>query len=75
MGGNYVFVRDEPGELTVVELGQTNNLADARSAWEKAARKGATHAFTRLNVSGVVRAHEHDDLAAQHVKPVRRKAG
>jgi hypothetical protein len=66
VAGNYVYVREEAVGCKVLTLGECNDLSQARSDWTKAARRGATHVFTRLNVSRAVRTAEHEDLAASH---------
>lgn len=66
VAGNYVYVREEPGGLRVLTVGETNDLSKARAGWPKAAKRGATHVYTRLNVSRAVREAEHADLAGQH---------
>lgn len=66
MGGNYVYVREEPTGFTVLVVGESNDLSQARSEWPAAVRRGATHVFTRLNVSRAIRTAEHQDLAARH---------
>lgn len=63
-GGNYVFVRDCDGEPHVVYAGETDSfITGGFERWEEAVnRHGATHVFTRLNVSGATRCQELDDL-------------
>ena len=65
-GGNFVYVRQEQRGFTVLVVGESNDLSQARAQWPEAVRRGATHAFTRLNVSRAVRTAEHQDLAAHH---------
>ena len=66
MAGNYVFVKEEGEAFTVVLVGVTNDLSRARMEGRAAAKKGATHVFTRLNVARAVRTAEHEDIAAGH---------
>ncbi|MBW8813373.1 MAG: hypothetical protein JF588_08090 [Caulobacterales bacterium] len=66
MGGNYVFVREDPVGFTVLEVGETNDLSKVQAERPKAAKRGATHVFTRLNVSRAIRTAEHNDLAAHY---------
>jgi hypothetical protein len=66
IGGNYVYLRREPEGYAVLLVGETNDLSKARSEWAAAARRGATHVFTRLNVSRAIRTAEHSDLTASH---------
>jgi hypothetical protein len=64
-GGNYVFVREEAQGFTVLGVGATNDLATLAVEWAAARRRGATHLFTRLNVSHATRQAEHQDLEAR----------
>jgi hypothetical protein len=73
MGGNFVYVRQAGEQLTVLRVGETNDLSQARAGWAQARKKGATHVYTRLNVSPQVRAAEHQDLAANHPPPRTRR--
>jgi hypothetical protein len=68
MAGNFAYVRAEPNGFTVIVLGESTNLSLARGDWARAARQGATHVFTRLNVSRAIRTAEHADLAAGYSK-------
>lgn len=70
IAGNYVFLTAEPEGFTVILIGATNDLSQARADWAKAARRGATHVFTRLNVARSVRTAEHEDLVAAHKSAV-----
>jgi hypothetical protein len=66
-GGNYVYLREEENAgFTVLVVGETNDLSKARADWPKATRRGATHVFTRLNVSRAIRNAEHQDILAQY---------
>jgi hypothetical protein len=64
IAGNYVYVKDEAEGPKVLQVGECNDLSTARAGWSKATRRGATHVFTRLNVSRAVRIAEHEDLLA-----------
>ena len=68
MGGNYLYVREEPfgGGFTVLYVGEGENLlTGAPSRWAEAETDGhATHLFTRLNISQMIRKHEYRDLIA-----------
>lgn len=64
--GNYVYVRQAAHGVTVLTVGETNDLSRARSDWAWAASRGATHVYTRLNVSRAIRTAEHADLAANY---------
>jgi hypothetical protein len=73
MAGNYVCVREEESGFTVLSVAATNDLSHARQAWKHAAAKhGATHLYTRLNVSSSVRENERRDFAAFYKPRVRR---
>lgn len=64
IAGNYVFVKENAEGITVLLVGITNDLSQARADRVKVAKRGATHVFTRLNVARAVRTAEHEDLVA-----------
>jgi len=66
MAGNYVFVKEEPEGFAVVLVGVTSDLSHARMEGRLAAKKGATHLYTRLNVARAVRISEHEDIVARY---------
>ena len=67
MGGNYAFVREEPGGFTMLAAAAVDDLSLTRSTHGAAASaRGATHLFTRLNVSRAVRTFEAEDVAAYY---------
>jgi hypothetical protein len=66
MGGNYAYVREDSVGFTVLEVGETNDLSRAQVERPKAAKRGVTHVFTRLNVSRAIRSAEHNDLIANY---------
>ncbi len=67
IAGNYVCVRDDAAGFTVLSVAATNDLSDAQAAWKLAAAKhGATHLYTRLNVSLSARETEQRDIAAYY---------
>ncbi len=69
IAGNYTCVREEQEGFTVLSVTATNDLSHARADWQRAvAKHGATHLYTRLNVSASVREAEQEDIAA-HYKP------
>lgn len=70
VAGNYVIVKAEPEGFSVLLVGLTNDLSRARGDWGKAAKHGATHMFTRLNVARATRVMEHADLVAGHEPPL-----
>jgi hypothetical protein len=70
VAGNYAYVRWDEDGVKVLQLGETNDLSKARDEWPKAAKRGATHVYTRLNVSRLPRLTEHQDLVA-HYKTAR----
>lgn len=71
MPGNFVFVRMEPGAWTVVYSGEVHDLSTAPANWAEARdAHGATHIYTRLNVSGAIRREEHADIVARWRPPM-----
>ena len=70
IAGNYAFLKVRPQGYDVLFLGQTDDLSGARDGWSQAQRKGATHLYTRLNVSGAARRTEHEDLMAAYNPPL-----
>jgi hypothetical protein len=79
MAGNYAFLQEEPVGFAVVSAAASDDLSQVRSTlWPQAVAQGATHLFTRLNVSRAVRTAEADDIAAFYglgEKPAARAAG
>jgi hypothetical protein len=75
-GGNFIFASESPDGLTVIYVGEVENLmtlADAR--WPEAkSNYGATHAFVRLNVTASVRRREREDLIAAYHPPMNAAA-
>jgi hypothetical protein len=71
VAGNYVFLKEADEGVTVLLVGVTNDLSRARRDWDKAAKRGATHAFTRLNVAREVRTAEHLDLTGGYKGALR----
>ena len=76
MAGNYAFVREQTGGFAVLAAGAIDDLSHTRSTHGAAAGKaGATHLFTRLNVSRAVRMAEAADIAGFYgldAEPARR---
>jgi hypothetical protein len=64
MGGNYLYVKDQPDGPQVIFAGQTDNLAqNAQSRWAEAkAGYEVDGLYTRLNITTAVRRREHQDL-------------
>ena len=76
IAGNYVYVRQEAEGFTVLAVEATNDLSSAAANWPLAvAKQGATHLFTRLNVSLTVREAEQRDIAAHYLKRPCRAGG
>ena len=74
IAGNYVCVREEESGFTVLSVVATNDLSSARQAWKQAvAKHGATHLYTRLNVSSSVRENEQRDIVAYYKPRASRK--
>jgi hypothetical protein len=63
-GGNFIYVRAAEGTAVVVYAGETDSFFNGGfERWDEAVRQhGATHVFTRLNVSGARRSQELDDI-------------
>ena len=62
IAGNFVYL---DGKGVVLFAGEANNLIGATARWSEAVtRHGATHLYTRLNVSGASRAEEHADIVS-----------
>ena len=62
IAGNFVYI---DGKGAVLFAGEANNLVGATARWSEAVtRHGATHLYTRLNVSGASRAEEHADIVS-----------
>jgi hypothetical protein len=68
MGGNYAFVRETPGGgFVMLAAAAIDDLSLTRSMHGAAATAlGATHLFTRLNVSRAIRTAEAEDIAAYY---------
>src|SRR5689334_5035562 len=67
IGGNYAFVRQDPGGPVLLAHGMSEDLTHAASEWDLAVNHDrATHLFTRLNVSSATRRTEHEDIASSH---------
>jgi hypothetical protein len=75
-GGNFVYVRQTRTETEVLFAGETDSLARADlERWRKAVTEhGATHLFSRLNVSLAARSDELEDLIGA-LKPVMNEDG
>lgn len=84
-GANFVYVRWDKDVPVIVYAGETDSLhRSVFETWEEAQKGyGATEIFARLNITGVVRRAEHEDLLAKHAPamntggatlPTRRKA-
>jgi len=71
-GGNYIFARETSDGLSVIYVGEAENLMTlADQHWPEAkSQYGATHAFVRLNVTASVRRHERQDLIAAYSPPM-----
>lgn len=78
-GGNYAYVKETPGGFTVLTAAAVDDLSLTRSAHGAMANElGATHLFTRLNVSRAVRTAEAEDIAGFYqldVEPGLRVSG
>ena len=67
IAGNFVYVRGEGRDATVVACGTDETLLRAADRWSDAVREHAAEAiYIRRNISWKTRAHEHADLVQQH---------
>lgn len=67
--GNFIYVREEAGELEVVCCGTALSLTSAGDLSRNMTdRYGATDLYIRLNVARAVRRGEHEDIL-EHAKP------
>ena len=72
-GGNYLIAKITPDGAIIVFAGQTDNLSAGswRDLYNQARETyGATDVLMRLNVRGVVRQAEQDDLIEEHHPPM-----
>lgn len=71
-GGGYVYVKLDGATPTILFAGETDNLfMGAVGRWSEAVDKfGATHLYTRLNVSGQTRRNELNDILRAHRPPM-----
>jgi hypothetical protein len=72
MAGNFIFVREEGDEFSVVYVGETDNLAlHVRERWAEAEQRfGASAIYTRLNISGAQRRQELGELLRMYSPPM-----
>lgn len=70
--GNFAYTAPADGGVTVLYLGEANNLLDARQRWAEAQELGASQLFVRLNVSAAARRGERDDLVEELRPPMNR---
>ncbi|MDO9222647.1 MAG: hypothetical protein Q7U20_02930 [Caulobacter sp.] len=71
-GANFVYVKWVGDDPKIVYAGETDSLhRSVFETWDEAQKGyGATEIFARLNITGVVRRAEHDDIVAQHEPPM-----
>jgi len=71
-GAIFVYVKLDGDQPVIVYAGETDSLhRSVFETWDEAqSGYGATEIFARLNITGVVRRSEHDDLVAQHQPPM-----
>jgi hypothetical protein len=74
MAGHYVYVQEAARGLTVLAVGESEDLSRLQLEWAAARRRGATHVFTRLNVPRAIREAEQQDLDAAFPDAQRRDA-
>jgi hypothetical protein len=66
IAGNYAFLKARAGGFTVVQVGATSDLSQARSQLPPEERPRGVHLYTRLNVARATREAEHEDLIANY---------
>jgi hypothetical protein len=64
IAGNYAILKVDEEGVSVLLIGATNDLSQARKDWSRVAKRSPTHIFTRLNVARATREAEHADLTA-----------
>ncbi len=75
IAGNYACVREDEAGFTVLSIAATNDLSSATAEWKRCVAKyGATHLYTRLNVSSLVRENEQRDIAAFYKPRLNRQS-
>lgn len=68
--GNFVYAREEGGQLVVVGCGTALSLTSAAGLQRNLADlHGESDLFIRLNVARAVRQGEHEDIVAQAKPP------
>ena len=74
MAGNFMYVREEGEGLSVVYLGETDNLAQhAQERWAEAeVGFGASGIYTRLNITAAQRRRELMELLRAYTPPMNR---
>ena len=67
-GANFVYVKWDKETPVIVYAGETDSLhRSVFETWDDAQKGyGATEIFARLNITGVVRRGEHEDIVAHH---------
>ena len=71
IAGNFVYVRGQGPDLTLICAGTGETLAHAASRWAEAVREHQAEAiFVRRNVSRRSREQEHRDIVEQHDLPM-----
>jgi len=72
MAGNFMYVREEGESLSVVYVGETDNLAQhAQERWPEAEEAfGACGIYTRLNITAAQRRRELVDLLHAYMPPM-----
>ncbi len=67
-GANFIYVHWKGDAPVIVYAGETDSLhRSVFETWDEAQSGfGATEIFARLNITGVVRREEHEDIVGQH---------
>lgn len=71
-GANFVYVKFDKAAPVIVYAGETDSLhRSVFETWDEAQKGyGATEIFARLNITGLVRRAEHDDIVAGYQPPM-----
>ncbi len=78
MASNFVFVRLSEGKFEIVYSGERSHFALTHDTWPEWNRArndfGATHVYTRLNISEATRQQEMADIVEAYHPPMNEGA-
>jgi hypothetical protein len=66
IAGNFAVLKWRAGTFTVLHVGASDDLSEARGTLPADVRGGGAQFYTRLNVARALREAEHADLLAQY---------